>query len=230
VSSVLRSLAFYAAFYGASIPLAVLVALLGPFSDRALRRLPHWWCGVHNACVRHILDINIRVEGRRPPGQALYAIKHESYFDALELPNFVPHPAVFAKEELFRIPFWGHAAQRYGLVPVARQDGARALRSMLRAAKARLAEGRDLALFPEGTRVPHGERPPLRSGFAGIYKSVGLPVVPVAINSGLLYHRRWKRRGTITIRFGEIIPPGLPRAEAEARVHAAINALNSAPE
>jgi 1-acyl-sn-glycerol-3-phosphate acyltransferase len=74
--------------------------------------------------------------------------------------------------------------------------------------------------------VPHGERAPLRSGFAGLYKLLGLPVVPVAVDSGPLYHRLWKRRGTITVRFGEIIPPGLPREEVEARVHAAINALN----
>jgi 1-acyl-sn-glycerol-3-phosphate acyltransferase len=86
--------------------------------------------------------------------------------------------------------------------------------------------GRPLAIFPEGTRVPHGKRPPLRSGFAGLYKLLGLPVVPVAIDSGPPYHHRWKRRGTITVRFGEPIPAGLPREEIELRVHAAINALN----
>jgi 1-acyl-sn-glycerol-3-phosphate acyltransferase len=86
---------------------------------------------------------------------------------------------------------------------------------------------RPLAIFPEGTRIPHGARPPLRAGFAGLYKLLGLPVVPVAIDSGPTYQRRWKRQGTITVRFGEPIPPGLPREEIEARVHAAINQLNS---
>jgi 1-acyl-sn-glycerol-3-phosphate acyltransferase len=97
---------------------------------------------------------------------------------------------------------------------------------MVTAARVRLAEGRPLVIFPEGTRVPHGERPALRSGFAGLYKLLGQPVVPVAIDSGPTYHRRWKRKGTIRIRVGEPIPPGLPREEIEARVHAAINALH----
>ena len=81
-------------------------------------------------------------------------------------------------------------------------------------------------IFPEGTRVPHGERRPLQSGFAGLYKMLGLPVVPVAVDSGPIYHRRLKRSGRITYRFGEPIPPGLPRAEVEERVREAINALN----
>ncbi len=97
---------------------------------------------------------------------------------------------------------------------------------MLAEARRHIGSGRPLAIFPEGTRTPHGERPPLRSGFAGLYKLLDLPVVPVAVDSGPLYQRWWKRRGTITLRFGEPIPPGLPREEIEAQVHASINALN----
>jgi 1-acyl-sn-glycerol-3-phosphate acyltransferase len=108
-----------------------------------------------------------------------------------------------------------------------RGAGAKGLRAMLAQAQGFVGGGRPLAIFPEGTRIPHGARPPLRSGFAGLYKLLGLPVVPVAIDSGPTYHRWWKRRGTITVRFGETIPPGLPREEIEGRVHAAINVLNA---
>ena len=86
-------------------------------------------------------------------------------------------------------------------------------------------------IFPEGTRVPPGETPPLRSGFAGLYRALGLPVVPVAVDSGKLWGRGLvKRSGTVRFVVGETIPPGLNRDEIEARVHAAINALELAPQ
>ena len=121
---------------------------------------------------------------------------------------------------------WGLAAREYGVIPVAREEGAKALRAMIREANRFLDEGRPIVIFPEGTRVAHGTSPPLGAGFAALYKLLGLPVVPVAVDSGPTYHRRWKQPGTITYHFGEAIEPGLPRAEIEARTHAAMNALN----
>lgn len=224
--SVLRSLVFYFVFYFGSLAItaASLVAL--PFSVPAFRSVVRGWARFQRWCVTRILGIVIQEEGSRPQGPAMYAIKHESFFEAIDLPALLDTPAVFAKEELFAIPLWGASARAYGVVPVARDQGAKALRGMLASARKYAATGRPLAIFPEGTRVPHGTEPPLQAGFAGIYKLLGLPVVPVAVDSGPLYHRRWKRRGTITYRFGEAVPPGLPREEAEARVHAAMNALN----
>lgn len=226
MGSVLRSLAFYGAFYGGTVllVLAGLIAIL--LGGRGLPGVTHTWTAWHRWCLRHLLGIVVREEGQRAEGPALYAVKHESFFEALETPNLFVRPAIFAKAELFRIPGWGRVGRAYGLVPVERTQGAKTLRRMVVEAKGYVAQGRPLVIFPEGTRVPHGERAPLRSGFAGLYKLLGLPVVPVAVDSGPLYHRLWKRRGTITVRFGEIIPPGLPREEVEARVHAAINALN----
>ena len=98
---------------------------------------------------------------------------------------------------------------------------------MIAEAKQFIGTGRPLAIFPEGKRVPHGTRPPLQAGFTGIYKLLGLPVIPVAVDSGPIYHRWWKRPGVITMHFGEPIEPGLSREEIEARVHAAINVLNA---
>ena len=224
--AVLRSLAFYAVFYGASVLfvlVAVLVAMLFPHAGRAV---PERWSAFHRACVRHILGIDIRIVGERPSQPVLYALKHESFFEAIDLPTLIDRPVIFAKEELFRILGWGRAALAYGVVPVRRDKGAAALRDMVTAARSFARSGRPLAIFPEGTRVPHGAAAPIRSGFAGLYKLLGLPVVPIAVDSGPPYHRRWKRTGTITYRFGEPIPPGLPREEIEARVLAGINALN----
>ena len=222
----LRSLAFYASFYFGSIVYTAGSLIVLPFSASAFRTVVRGWARYQRGCAKALLGITVREEGARPAGPALYAMKHESFFEAIDLPALFDQPVVFAKEELFAIPLWGRAALAFGLIPVARDQGPKELRAMLGGARAMSASGRPLVIFPEGTRVPHGERAPLRSGFAGLYKLLGLPVVPVAVDSGPLYHRLWKRRGTITVRFGEIIPPGLPREEVEARVHAAINALN----
>lgn len=226
VSSILRSLAFYIVFYSASVAVVTMAALTLLAGGRGLHSVGKGWSGFHRLCVRYILGIEVREEGNRPVGPVLYAFRHESFFEAIDLPNFLDRPVVFAKEELFRIPGWGLVSARYGLIPVARDKGASGLRAMLAAARGFSASGRPLAIFPEGTRVPHGQQGKLQAGFAALYKLLGLPVVPVAVNSGPLYHRTWKRRGTIVLRLGEMIPPGLPREEVEARVIAAINALN----
>ena len=224
--SVPRSLAFYGVFYGVTMVMLAVAVVTRALAPHRVRDVAHWWCRFHRRCVRGLLGIRVVVEGRLPEGQALVAIKHESFFEALEVPNLIHHPGIFAKVELMRLPLWGWVASAYGLVAVERDQGAKALRAMIAAAQRLSSEGRPLVIFPEGTRVAHGDAPPLQAGFAGLYKLLGLPVVPVAVDSGPLYHRLWKRRGTITVRFGDAVPPGLPRAEIEQRVHSAINVLN----
>lgn len=224
--SIPRSLVFYAVFYGLTMVMLVVAVIARAVAPHRVRDIAHWWCRFHRWCVRVLLGIRVAVEGRFPEGQVLAAIKHESFFEALDVPNVIDHPAIFAKVELLRLPLWGWVAGAYGLVAVERDQGARALRAMIAAAHRFSAEGRPLVIFPEGTRVAHGDAPPLQAGFAGLYKLLGLPVIPVAVDSGPLYHRLWKRSGTITVRIGEAIPPGLSRNEVEERVHCAINFLN----
>lgn len=223
---VLRSLAFYTLFYGGSFLLALASAVTELLGGRGTCWLAEAWARLHRFATVHVLRIKVVVDGPVPSGAVLVAGKHESFFEAIDLPVLLHRPAPFAKAELLRLPLWGKVGQRYGLVAVERDQGAKALRAMRAAAGALAQAGRPLVIFPEGTRVPHGECPPLQAGFAGIYKLVGLPVVPMAVDSGRCYQRRWKRPGTIRIRFGETIPPGLLRDEAEARVREAINVLN----
>lgn len=225
--NVLRSLAFYAVFYLGSIVITASSLAVLPFNQRLFRHFVRGWPRWQRICARWLLGIEVRIEGSGPvEGPVLYAIKHESFFEAIDLPVLFDLPVVFAKDQLFSIPLWGAAARAYGVVPVERDAGAKALRAMIASAKAYSETGRPLVIFPEGTRVPHGSEPPLQAGFAGLYKLLGLPVVPVAVDSGPLYHRPWKRPGAVTYLFGEPIPPGLSREEAERRVHAAMNALN----
>lgn len=224
---VVRSLLFYAVFYFGSILWVAASSLAALFGDEPFRRVARGWSKYHRFCARWLLGIRIVVDGVMPEeGGVLVAIKHESFFEAIDLPAVMQRPAPFPKAELTEIPGWGWALRRYGAVVVERGEGAKALRKMISSARSLSAQGRPLAIFPEGTRVPTGGRPALQSGFAGVYKLLALPVVPVAVDSGRLYHRRWKKPGTITMLVGERIEPGLPREEIEARVHAAINALN----
>ncbi|WP_324828582.1 lysophospholipid acyltransferase family protein [Qipengyuania zhejiangensis] len=221
-----RNLLFYAAFYLGSIVITSCALASLPFSRDAFRARVRNWSQWQRWCLVNLLGCEIVLEGAPQDEPVLYAIKHESFFEAIDAPALFDCPSVFAKEELFRIPLWGRAAAAFGLVPVARNQGAKALMQMIRSAKALAAEGRPLVIFPEGTRVPHGEHRELQAGFAGLYKMLGLPVVPVAVDSGPVYHRLWKKPGRITYRFADPIPPGLPRGEVETRVREAINALN----
>jgi 1-acyl-sn-glycerol-3-phosphate acyltransferase len=223
----LRSALFMLLFYGTT-SFAVLVALvammIGPGPLRAVVR---WWLGFHRWCAAVLLGITTRIEGPVPHGACLVAAKHQSMFETLELARLLDGPAVVLKRELADLPLWGAAARKWGVIPVDRSGGSAALRRMMKAAEATIAAGRSILIFPEGTRVSPGEQPPLQPGFAGLYRALGMPVVPVALDSGRLWPRRGfvKRPGIVTFRFGEPIPKGMKRDEIEAQVHAAINAL-----
>lgn len=223
-----RSLAFMLVFYSGSLLFVLAAMAFNLVAPHSIPAVATGWSRFHRACARWLLGQKIRIEGVLPAGSYLYILKHESMFETIDLLCLLDRPAIAAKRELFDIPLWGGIARRYGLIPIERSAGASALRALRAAAKAAMLEGRPICLFPEGTRVPHGESPPLRSGFAGIYALLKLPVVPIAVDSGRVSPRGkfMKRSGTITYKAGEIVPPGLDRHEAEARVHAAINALN----
>ena len=226
--AMIRSALYIAIFYTGSVFFVVTAFVAQWFSIPLMQWAVRGWSKWQYSCYRARLGIHVRVEGHLPEKPVLYAIKHESMFETIDMPRMFRKPAVVTKKELFDIPLWGAAARAYGMIPVDRNGGAAALRAMLVLAKKMISDGRPIVIFPEGTRVAPGQKPPLQSGFAGLYKLINLPVVPIAVNSGTLSPRKagiWKS-GTITYKVGDELPTGLPRAEIEARVHAAINALN----
>jgi 1-acyl-sn-glycerol-3-phosphate acyltransferase len=228
---VLRSLLYAALFYPATLLWAVAGLVGGLLGDRYALAVVLSWTQMNHWLVTRLLGIRIRVEGKVPPGPHLIAVKHQSMLETLEMVRITSLPIIVIKQELADLPLFGWMTRRYGVIPVERSAGAKALRAMVVEAKKALATGRAVIIYPEGTRVRVGETPPLRSGFAALYRTLGLPVVPVATDAGVLWGRGLIHRpGTVTLKVGETVPPGLKREEVERRVHAAINALESSAQ
>jgi 1-acyl-sn-glycerol-3-phosphate acyltransferase len=224
---VIRSLLFALLFYPGTLVYVLGVILFSPLGDRVVQAIVRGWSDYHHWLVTNLLGIRIVVEGRIPEGPHLIAFKHEAMVETIEALRLARTPVVVMKRELTQLPLFGWVTRRYGVIGVDREAGAKALRTMLVEARRAAELQRPVAIFPEGTRVPHGSRPPLRPGFAGLYRALGLPVVPIAHDSGRLWSRGLiKRPGTIRFQVGETIEAGLKREEIEARVEAAINALN----
>jgi 1-acyl-sn-glycerol-3-phosphate acyltransferase len=217
-------------FYPATFLFVIGCFAAGLFGSKPLRAAVHAWTDFHHALVR-MLGIFTEVRGSIPSGAFLIAVKHQSMFETLEIVRIANTPVIVLKRELSQLPGFGWATRRYGVIPVDRSAGAKALREMLLLGKEAAAIGRPVIIYPEGTRVRPGETPPLQAGFAGLYKALGLPVVPVAMDSGRLWGRNLPRNaGTVHFVVGEPIPAGLKREDIEARVHAAINVLESSPQ
>ena len=224
--TLIRSLLFSLLFYPGTLLYVVTVIAVSPIGDRPVQAVVHAWSAFHHWLVRHIVGIRIEWDGAIPDGAYLIAVKHQSMMEAVDTLHFARAPVVVMKRELTVIPLFGWVTRRYGVIGVDREAGASALRAMMAEARAAVASGRPVIIFPEGTRVPYGEAPPLQAGFAGLYRALGLPVVPVAHDVGRLWHKGFlKKSGVVRFKVGETIPPGLKRNEVEARVHAAINAL-----
>lgn len=214
--TMLRSVLFAIVFY---LNTAVFLLIGSPllFGPRswamwALKlhaRVSLWWLKV-------IVGTRMEVRGldKLPPGPVLIAAKHQSAWDTFALIPLFRDPALIMKAELMRIPLYGWFSRKFGMIPIQRETGPSALREMLREARARAADGREILLFPEGTRRPPGAPPDYKSGLSLLYEGLGLPCVPLALNSGLFWPRRQLIRypGTIVVEFLDPIPAGVSRA------------------
>ena len=224
----LRSLVYALIFYPATLLFVLAGIAATAMGTQPTRAVVHGWAHFHHWLAETLLRIRSTMDGRIPEGAVLIAVKHGSMYETLEALRIAQTPVVVLKQELSSLPLFGWLTRRYGVIPVDRAAGAKALREMMKLGRDAVQAGRPVLIFPEGTRVPAGATPPLGSGFAGLYRALGLPVVPVAVDSNRLWGRGLvKKRGTIHFKVGETIPPGLKRDEIERRVHAAINALES---
>jgi 1-acyl-sn-glycerol-3-phosphate acyltransferase len=202
-------------------------------SPRAVQAAGGIWIGGTLFLLKHVVGIDYRIIGAEnlPTIPAVYAAKHQSAWETLFLSRYLHYPAFVLKKELLSIPLFGWFLKRAGMIAVDRKAGASALRGMARQAGETLAAGRSILIFPEGTRVAPGQSKPYQPGAAALYTQLKVPVVPVALNSGLFWGKRAfiKKPGTIVVEFLPPIQPGLDRKavmkELESRIETAANAL-----
>ena len=229
----LRSFAFFLwsyaamAFWGLRYMPAVLMG-----NDRYIWHAMRGWgkatiWGLHRIC-----GLRVVIEGREhlPTGPALFASKHQAALDTLLPSLFLSEPVFVVKRELSKIFIFGFYMQR-GMIPVDREAHAKALKDMLRAARAAIAKGRQIVIYPEGTRQELAAPPDYKPGVAAMYRDLNLPVTPIALNTGLCWPPSGilRKPGTVTLKILPAIPPGLSReafmTELETRIESESQAL-----
>jgi 1-acyl-sn-glycerol-3-phosphate acyltransferase len=214
----MRSLLFNLAFY-IVVPLWLFITLpmlLAPrrIAERViygdLSRILLW-------LLKVIVGLGIEVRGLENlrKGPLILAVKHQSTWDTFALTPYLEQPAMILKSELMHLPILGWTARGLQMIPVERGKGGAAVKHLVKEARKRAEDGREIFIFPEGHRMPVGAPPNYRRGIVALYNELELPVIPVALNSGLYWQRRafTRRPGTVLLEFMPAIEPGLEAAD-----------------
>jgi 1-acyl-sn-glycerol-3-phosphate acyltransferase len=220
---VVRSLVFSALFYINIIVrmIVALPAILLPY--RFLRGVLRRYASSTLWFLRVVCGTTVEWRGREKLpayGPYIVACKHQSLWETFALFTVLPDPTYVLKRELIWLPLFGWLATKARMIPIDRGSHTKALASMIAAARREAARGRQIVIFPEGTRRPPGAKPRYLPGVAFLYAELGLPCVPVALNSGLFWPRRSLRRypGTVLVEALDPIPPGLDKREFLSRL------------
>jgi 1-acyl-sn-glycerol-3-phosphate acyltransferase len=225
-----RSILFNVLFYlNTAFWLAVaLPTFFMPY--RAILWIAKTW-GRINLVLLRVAGIDYEIRGREkiPSGPLIVAAKHQSAWETFALISLFDNPLFIVKRELEWIPIFGWLMIKGRMVPVDRSAGSQALTAMTARAKIELSEGRQLIIFPEGTRRPAGAEPRYKYGVAHLYAATGVPCLPIALNSGLFWPRRSILRfpGKVLVEILDPIPPGLDKDAFFARVQSDIEAASA---
>lgn len=223
----LRSVCFNIFYFGSTALLMLPGLAIRLFAPRRALALAIFWANMELWAVRWICGIRVQVTGQEylpRDGAALIASRHESAFDTMVWLTLLPRACYVLKIELTRIPFFGGLVRATGMIPVDRDGGATAMRQLMRDGIRAAEEGRQIVIFPEGTRGHSGTLLTLHPGVAALAFSTKLPVIPVWTNSGLLWGRRSFRKypGTIAIQILPPLPRGLKRTKLMALLETAL--------
>ncbi|HXD46217.1 MAG TPA: lysophospholipid acyltransferase family protein [Pseudolabrys sp.] len=220
--TLLRSIAFNILFYLNTVIFLVIALPTFVMPYWAIVEVAKAWGRVNLVLLRVVAGVNFELRGRDnlPPGAIIVASKHQSAWETFALMPLFRCPAIIMKRELQWIPIFGWLMIKARMVGVDRGARARALIRMAERARAELARGRQLIIFPEGTRRPVGAEPDYKSGVAFLYSTAGVPCLPVALNSGVFWPRRsiLRRPGTVVAEILPPIPPGLDKKAFAARL------------
>ncbi|ODN72651.1 lysophospholipid acyltransferase family protein [Methylobrevis pamukkalensis] len=221
-----RSLLFNLLLYTWMILSMTLGMPLMLLPRRKVLAIAKWWFRGLMALHRITIGVQHRFQGldRIPQGPLIVACKHQSMWETLALVPLFDDAVFVLKRELTWIPVFGWWLMRMSMIPVDRGKGSRALATMSAATREALAAGRQVLIFPEGTRRELGAEPAYKIGIAKLYMAFDVPCLPVALDSGLVWRRRsfLQRPGTITVSVLEPIPPGLPPREFFTRMQTRI--------
>jgi 1-acyl-sn-glycerol-3-phosphate acyltransferase len=227
----LRSLAFNVVFYVVTA-LMLIAGLFCLVSRRGVLGLAQTWARVTLRLLEVLVGIRVEFRGLEhiPPGGIVVAAKHQSALETIALTTVLDDFTYILKRELMWLPLFGWYLARGEMVAIDRSKGSRALALMNEEAAAAMADGRQLIIFPEGTRRPPGAPPAYKFGVAHLYGRLGVPCLPVALNTGLFWPRNSLHRhpGTAVIAFLPPIAPGLPREEFYALIQERIEAGSDA--
>ncbi|HTN60783.1 MAG TPA: lysophospholipid acyltransferase family protein, partial [Devosia sp.] len=202
----IRSALFYALFIGQTIVVAIVIGTIALIAGRTKTgwEMAKYWCRSNLFLLRWVAGVRTSVSGMEniPPGGCIIAAKHQSDWDVFAIFPHSVRPAYIVKKELMRIPFWGWAARSLDCIEVDRKKGAQAIPEMMRQAHAAVERGCRIVIFPEGTRKAPLAPADYKYGVARLYAELKVPVVPVALNSGLFWGRN-----------SPVIWPGLAQAK-----------------
>jgi 1-acyl-sn-glycerol-3-phosphate acyltransferase len=211
--SILFNILFYLNLFGYFI--AAIPSLFLPY--RAVVAYAKAWGRTSLWLVRTVCGIDVEWIGleKIPAGPLIVASKHQSLWETFALLTLFRDPTFIVKRELMWIPFFGWYIRKARMIPVDRGARTQALVAMTQWARVELARDRQLIIFPEGTRRAPGAEPAYKFGVAHLYGEIGVPCLPVALNSGLVWRRRsfLRHPGTVRVEILDPIPPGLDRTE-----------------
>ncbi|MEO1199501.1 MAG: 1-acyl-sn-glycerol-3-phosphate acyltransferase [Pseudomonadota bacterium] len=218
----------FAVWLGFAVLGLFLILLPRRFSIMALKL----WARVEVWLLRVVCATQLEIRGleKLPDGGFVVAAKHQSPFETFALLPLFQDPAMVLKKELTDVPLFGWWCRKFQMIPVDRAAGMRGMKEMATHVGREAEAGRQIIIFPEGTRTQPGAEPDYKPGVAFVYGQLDVPCVPVALNSGLFWPARGPDRhpGTIIIEILEPIPPGLDRRAFMAKLQESIERASDA--